>query len=62
MRRPGGNAKFANSVVLAFLSSKIGLFALDELKVYVRGYFANDKIYNANVPALEKGFQLGLEK
>lgn len=53
-----GNPKFANSVVLGFLAAKTGLFELEELKEYVRGYFANDKVYEANVPALERGFNL----
>lgn len=55
-----GNSKFANSVVLAFLAAKTKLFTLEELKEYVRGYFANDKIYQANVPALERGYSLAI--
>ena len=54
-----GNPKFANSVVLAFLAAKIKMFSLDELKAHIRGYFANDKVYTANIPAIEKGFELG---
>ncbi|MDO4575067.1 MAG: 2-oxoacid:acceptor oxidoreductase family protein [Planctomycetia bacterium] len=54
-----GNSKFANSVVLAYLAAKTKMFDLPELKEYVRGYFANDKIYEANIPALERGFALG---
>ena len=56
-----GNAKFANSVVLAFLAAKTKMFALDELKQYVHGYFDNDRVYEANIPALEKGYALGLQ-
>lgn len=54
-----GNPKVANSVALGFLAARTGIFALEELKAYVRGYFANDKVYAANVPALERGFALG---
>ncbi|MDO4569474.1 MAG: 2-oxoacid:acceptor oxidoreductase family protein [Planctomycetia bacterium] len=56
-----GNPKFANSVVLGFLAAKTRLFTLDELKNYVRAYFANDKIFEANVPALERGFAMAQE-
>ncbi len=53
-----GNRKIANSVVLGYLAKLTGMFTLDELEQYVRDYFANDKIYEANIPALERGFQI----
>ena len=43
-------------MILGFLAKITGMFSLEELKRYVRDYFANDKIYEANVPAMERGF------
>lgn len=53
-----GTIKVANTIFLAVIAARSGLFTLEELSSLLREYFPDDKLHQVNVRALEAGFKI----